>query len=209
MSTHADKFDSVRLVVETLKDFDPKDQEMVFRWAAESLGLPQPFSPQGATPQAMPAAAVPHPSQGGSSSSLPGTASTQNIKSFVAAKNPRSDIQFAATVAYYYQFVAPDSEKKKSITKEDLIDAYRKMADRERPAKPDLTLNNAFYAGLLDRAKKGAFSINAVGENLVAMTLPGDNSSATASRKAVKNVRRARAKAAKRSDKKKSSRSKA
>jgi hypothetical protein len=39
---------------------------------------------------------------------------------------------------------------------------------------PNKTLNNAHGHGLLDRAgDRGAFRINSVGENLVAMTLPG------------------------------------
>jgi hypothetical protein len=48
---------------------------------------------------------------------------TQDIKSFVTAKNPRSDVQFAATVAYYFQFEAPQSERKSAINKDDLQDA--------------------------------------------------------------------------------------
>jgi hypothetical protein len=173
VSKPTDKFEGARVVVETLKDFDSKEQEMIFRWAAESLGLPEPFS-AGVSSRQVLVAPNPTPASPASSIAPISAPATQDIKSFVAAKNPRSDVEFAATVAYYYQFVAPDAEKKNSITEEDLIDAYRKMADRERPAKPYFTLNNAFHKGLLDRPTKGAFSINAVGENLVAMALPGD-----------------------------------
>ncbi len=42
---------------------------------------------------------------------------------------------------------------------------------------PGKTLNNARQQGLLDRTERGYFSVNAVGENLVAMTLPGDSNS--------------------------------
>ena len=183
MTKPADKFEATRTVVDTIKDFDPKEQEMIFRWAAETLGLPQPFSAgtRGPGNAASTIAATPQPSI------LPAAASgsAQDIQSFVASKRPRSDVQFAAAVAYYYRFVAPEPEKKTSITEKDLLDACRKVT-RQRPKHPYMTLNNAFHAGLLDRPNKGSFSINAVGENLVAMTLPGDNPAATAKKKSVK-----------------------
>lgn len=167
MTKPTDKFEATRIVTETIQEFDPKDQAMIFRWAAETLGLPEPFAgpstvaerPVSASPQA-------------ASSVLPTGGAAPDIQSFVKTKNPRSDVQFAATVAYYYQFVAPESERKTSISESDLVDACRKVG-RERPQKPYFTLNNAFHAGLLDRPEKGSFSLNAVGENLVALTLPG------------------------------------
>jgi len=140
---------------------------MIFRWAAETLGLPEPFHGPSSTPVRS-FSAAPDPASDAVSTGGP----APDIQSFVKAKNPRSDVQFAATVAYYYQFVAPESERKTSISEGDLVDACRK-AGRERPQKPYFTLNNAFHAGLLDRPDKGSFSLNAVGENLVALTLPG------------------------------------
>jgi hypothetical protein len=99
---------------------------------------------------------------------------TTDIKTFIAAKRPRKDVQFAATVAYYYRFEAPQAERKDEINKDDLQEATRK-AGRERFGNPLQTLNNAHTLGLLDRGSdKGTFTINSVGENLVAMTLPGD-----------------------------------
>jgi hypothetical protein len=54
-----------------------------------------------------------------------------------------------------------------------LQDACR-LADRERFKDPLKTLNNAKGLGLLDSGRKrGKFGINTVGENLIAMTLPG------------------------------------
>lgn len=167
MSKPADKFEATRIVTQTIQEFDPKDQAMIFRWVAETLGLPEPFhGSSGATGRSSSGAT--QPTSGGSSTGSPAL----DIQSFVKAKNPRSDVQFAATVAYYYQFVAPESERKASISEGDLVDACRKVG-RERPQKPYFTLNNAFHAGLLDRPDKGSFSLNAVGENLVALTLPG------------------------------------
>ena len=189
MSVPADKYEATRTVVETIKSFDAKEQEMIFRWAAESLGLPQPFGATSVAPHAAPSqtGAVISPVAPVHSAAQANAGSGQDIKSFVAAKSPRSDVQFAATIAYYYQFLAPEAEKKTSITQEDLLDACRRV-DWQRPAKPYLTLNNAFHSGLLDRPEKGAFSINSVGENLVAMTLPGDTSTTGTKRRVTKKA---------------------
>jgi hypothetical protein len=188
-----DDLDAVRVLTEALKDFGPEDQQRIFRWAAERLGLPQPFG------QAAPlsnAAAVILPSQGAvhTPTGVSQAAPSQDIKSFVLAKNPRSDIQFAATIAYYFQFEAPQSERKDSITGDDLLDACRK-AGRDRLKNPGQTLRNAHQQGLLDKAgDAGHFSVNTVGENLVAMTLPGDMTSAVRpSKKAKKGTAKAAA----------------
>ena len=49
-------------------------------------------------------------------------------------------------------------------------------------------------AGLLDKAERGAFSINTVGENLVAVTLPGNGVSAEPARGRKNRAKKAPAK---------------
>lgn len=112
-----------------------------------------------------------------------GSASGQNvdIKSFVDVKAPQSDRQLAAIVAYYYRFEAPASDRKESISKKDLEDACR-LAGRKRIRYPAQTLNNALNDGYLDKADRGKYRINTVGENLVAMVLPSSEGSAKISR---------------------------
>ena len=149
---------------------------LVVRWAAESLGLKQSYGPASTTQMQSHTNAI-APSQSPPSPTSATGPTAQDIRSFVSAKSPRSDVQFAATVAYYYQFVAPPSEKKTVITKEDLLDAFRTVGSRKIPPHPDMTLNNAYQAGFLDRAEKGSYSINSVGENFVTMTLPGSSGS--------------------------------
>jgi hypothetical protein len=91
----------------------------------------------------------------------------------VNAKNPSSDVRFAATVAYFYRFEAPPDQRRNDIDPAILQDACR-LAGRKRLKQPRITLNNAKKLGLLDSgSEKGRFTINTVGENLVAMTLPG------------------------------------
>ena len=89
------------------------------------------------------------------------------------------DVQFAAAVAYYYRFEAPGSHRKSEIGADDLREACR-LVNRERFSNPLQTLQNARNLGLLDRPTRGMFSINSVGENLVAMTLPSDERPTTA-----------------------------
>ncbi len=173
MSTpKTDDLDAVRAVVDAIKDFKSDEQQRIFRWVAEKLGLPQPFAavvhaqppPVGMPPGVTPPAPL----------NMPPTpaGTTTDIKTFITAKRPNKDVQFAAAVAYYYRFEAPPAERKDAINKEDLQEATRK-AGRERFGNPLVTLNNAHTLGLLDRgSEKGTFTINSVGENLVAMTLP-------------------------------------
>jgi hypothetical protein len=96
-----------------------------------------------------------------------------DIKGFVEKKKPGSDGQFAAAVAYYHRFEAPVNARKESITKEDLQDACRKVG-RARLKNPAQTLVNAHHQGLLDRGERGAYTLNTVGENLVAVALPAE-----------------------------------
>lgn len=169
----ADDLEAVRTIVAALEGFDEKDKERILRWAREKLGLAHSHPSVSAThlpPTALPATPTPVP-----------LGAASDIKSFVEKKNPTSDIQFAATVAYYYRFEAPGHLRKESITKEDLVEACRQVG-RDRLRHPAQTLVNAHTQGLLDRGERGAYAINTVGENLVAMALPSDGKGRSAPR---------------------------
>jgi hypothetical protein len=161
-----DDLEAVRSVVAALKDFEVKDQERVLRWAREKLGLPS-------TSASIASLASPKPSlEPVLAPTAAGLVHTSNIKTFIELKNPKSDRQFAATVAYFYKFEAPEAERKPSVTSADLQDACRK-AGRVRLKNPAQTLLNAHAQGYLDKAgERGSYALNTVGENLVAMTLP-------------------------------------
>jgi hypothetical protein len=171
-----DDLEAVRAIVAALTPFKQPEQERIIRWAREKVGLPTDTKPGdtpptgGGNPPAAHPAATPH--HGGT------------IKHFVEQKNPKSDNQFAAVVAYYHRFEAFGGERKDKITADDLLEACRK-ANRKRIKNPSQTLINAHHGGLLDKAEKGEYTINSVGENLVAMALPGsaDGSKRTARRK--------------------------
>lgn len=168
MTTHAqsDDFDIAKSIFDQLKDLPAERQQRVLRWIAEGLGVSPTAAPSTATvgggaapPLAIPSATV---AAGGPT----------DIKSFITTKSPKSDQQFAAAVAYFYRFEAPPAERRDSINGDILQEAAR-LAGRKRLANPRVTLNNAKGAGYLDGTSPGEFTINSVGENLVAMTLPG------------------------------------
>ena len=166
MTQSIDDLEAVRNVVKALEGFERKDQERIIRWALEKLGHASNLQQIPATPIQPPGVSQQISAELGSSSQL------VDIKTFIDSKQPKSENQLAATVAYYYKFVASPNERKDSINK-DIIQEACRLAGVNRLKNPDQTLRNAHGDGLLDRDDKGIFSINAVGENLVAMTLPG------------------------------------
>jgi hypothetical protein len=164
-----DDLEAVRSITTALAGFSQEEQERILRWVREKIGLS--LSTAGGRELS---SLERLRSQTPESSIIPPKSGSvqRDLKSFVSAKNPRSDVQFAATVAYYYRFDAPESERAQEINAVALQNSCR-LAGRERLADPLKTLNNAKQQGLLDSGtERGKFTLNTVGENLVAMTLP-------------------------------------
>ena len=173
MTTSVSDFDAAKAVAEQLKDMEKERQQRILRWVAESLSLDLGIAP--ATDR-----------RTGETSIVPGGATPlrtdaqqahrherpADIKSFVDSKSPKSDVQFAAVVAYFYRFEASAESRKDFIDAQVLQEAAR-LTGRRRSPSSLATLNNAKKLGYLDSADRGQFQINSVGENLVAMTLPG------------------------------------
>ena len=202
MSTQLnDDLDAVREIAKIMEPFKPAERERIIRWVLEKLGM----NPSRDSVSLTATTNLLDINDAGLAKKNNPSIVSHDIKSFISEKNPRNDVQFAAAVAYYHRFIVSESHQKASIGPEDLQEACRK-AVRERLSNPGNTLANAFKLGLLDRADRGKYSINAVGENLVAMVLPdGDKSiisrpkknasikkSTTKSKKAIKNSSRAK-----------------
>lgn len=169
------EFDAAKTIVETLKGLDKQLQARAMRFASETLGLHGPAPGQGT---AAPSQQAENPVAAASPAAPP---RSMDIQQFAELKAPRSDTQFAAVVAYFYRFETPEAQRKDVIDAETLNEAAR-LARRRRPGNAIMTLNNAKNAGYLDPAERGKFKISAVGENLVAMTLPGNGSKTPANR---------------------------
>lgn len=178
--TETSVFDAAKKIVEALKGLDKPSQALAIRFASESLGLsgiaPQPSAVPGPSPISQP--------------EFRGATHSTDIKQFTAAKAPQSDQQFAAVAAYFYRFEASESARKDTIDANTLKEAAR-LAGRRQAKNWAFTLTNAKNAGYLDSAGSGQYRINSVGENLVAIALPGDDSESgikgPSKRKAKKN----------------------
>ena len=139
------------------------EQERILRWVSESIGVAAgPIATSPAAVSTSPTTQVPL---------APSGSRRKDIKSFVGEKGPKNDVQFAAVAGYFYRFEASEAERKDFIVAEDLQTAGR-QARGYGFTKPLTTLNNAVALGYFDRGGRGEFKLNAVGENLVAMTLP-------------------------------------
>ena len=162
-----DDFDTGRQIAELLAPFNDADRGRILRWACEKLNMVSIAEIQPSRT----------PSESSQEQVISNrTAQIMDIKTFIKTKNPPSDRQLAAVVAYYYAFEAPQAERKDAINSTDLIDACR-LAGVRRPKAPRQTLVNAVSSGFLDRSSVGHYKLNAIGENLVAMTLPKGNES--------------------------------
>jgi hypothetical protein len=172
----SDEFSAAKKIVEALKGLERPQQERAIRFASEALGLQLAKSPSVAPSPTLSVAAGSQPSAG-THFTTSETNRQVDIRQFAASKNPKSDQQFAAVVAYYYQFEAPPDERTDVINAEILGNAAR-LTNRRRPSRH--ALNNAKRAGYLDSTGHGNFRLNTVGENLVAITLPGGEASSGA-----------------------------
>lgn len=161
-----DDLEAVRAIVTALENFQRPDQQRILRWAQEKLGI------SVATSSGPPA--VSNPTAPGAQ---PG--SGVDIRSFIDRKQPSSDNQLTAAIAYYYRFEAPEPARKETITSDDLKEAARAIGQGGRFKKPAQTLINAHQQGLLDRANGGGYTLSNVGENLVAVALGAEGGAVT------------------------------
>jgi hypothetical protein len=174
MTKATDDLEAVRVIAEALQGFPKDEQERIIRWSREKVGLSAAAPIAHADPLAAPASSV------SNQTLAPG--GTKDIRSFLEEKNPKSENQLAAAVAYYYRFHVPEEKRKDGITADDLQEACR-LAGRKRCNNPGQTLINALGQGLLDKGERGKYLINTVGENLVAMVLPAGGHAESKKRK--------------------------
>lgn len=166
-STTKSPLDAAQKIVLELTGMTPEQQTLALRFATETLGLqlPAALNPMAAPPVQPHQPAPQHAATSGGHST--------DIKSFTAMKAPKSDQQFTAVVAYFYQFEAKPEDRKSTIDAEVMKDAAR-LAGRPQVERWNMTLTNAKNAGYLDMESHGKYKLSSVGENLVAITLPGN-----------------------------------
>lgn len=112
-----------------------------------------------------------------------------DIRALREEKQPSSANEMAAVVGYYLAEVAPEAERKTEIGTPD-IEKYFKQAQQRLPQAPSKTLQNAAAAGYFDSASRGLYSLNPVGHNLVAHSLPRASASPQARKRRSKGKSR-------------------
>ena len=119
-----------------------------------------------------------HSASPSSQASLPQTKSTMplsptiDIRTLKEQKQPKSAQQMACVVAYYLQELAPESDRKISVTAGDL-EKYFKQASFKLPKSLTQVLVDGKIAGYFESSQaRGEYKLNAVGYNLVAHNLP-------------------------------------
>lgn len=174
MSSHSTSsvktpLDAAQKIVAELTGMTPEHQSLALRFATETLGLklPAALSASAAPPAHSSQPIPPHAASADHST---------DIRSFTAKKTPKSDQQFAAVVAYFYQFEAKPDNRQEFIDADTMKEAAR-LAGRPQVQRWNMTLTNAKNAGYLDAAGAGKFKLSSVGENLVAITLPDNGES--------------------------------
>jgi hypothetical protein len=165
-----DDFEAAKGVVEKLNGLTRERQERVLRWVAETLGITNPSQPKPLATPVPDRPAVPELTHPPAAT----TRATVDIATFIRNKKPRTGIQFVTAVAHYFKFEATENERRETIDADFAQEATR-LADWDRLTDPLSTLNNAVAKGYLNRASPGQFTINTVGENLVARSLPNDD----------------------------------
>lgn len=168
LSTTPDDLEAVRTIVATLSPFEKSIQLRILKWSREKLGLVE----------ALPVATekLDAGSHAPAASNVEIGRGAKTIKDFITEKNPSSNNEFAAAVAYFYRFEAPATAQKEAIDSDALQEACR-LSGRPRLENPSQTLGNAHNMGYLDKTgDRGFYRISTVGENLVAMTLPNNGS---------------------------------
>lgn len=132
MTTPTNDFGAVKAVADQLRGMEKERQERIPRWVAESLKLDldllghregQAHGLGALTKElgAPPAGSLP-------SGRLPQQA---DIKTFVDAKKPKSDVQFAAVVPYYHRFEAPARSRKEAIDSQTCRSEVAPQATRD------------------------------------------------------------------------------
>ena len=180
--------DAAQRIVSELAGMTSEHQLLALKFSMETLGLRLPPS---LSPVAAP---LVHPPQQMPPHAAANTDHSTDIRSFTTMKSPKSDQQFTAVVAYFYQFESKPDDRKDSIDADIMKEAAR-LAGRPQVARWNMTLTNAKNAGYLDAAGSGKYKLSSVGENLVAITLPGDGApsggkSNSANKKPKKNPQR-------------------
>lgn len=181
MATDVDsEIEAIRVILNALEPLDAVARESVLDYVFKRLGIQRETAPPTPPTQPHTPATPQQPVL-----TQPAASPHQHIKDYKEEKQPRSAIEMAAIVAYYLENLAPETERKQTVSVADL-DTYFKIAEFKPPAKQQFTLVNAKNAGYFDSVGGGEYKLNAVGHNLVVHSMPRKGNDGGATRKRTK-----------------------
>lgn len=109
-----------------------------------------------------------------------------HIRQLKDLKKPKTAIEMAALVAYFLSDLAPQNERKSTVTTKDM-ETYFKIANYRLPTALQQLLGNARNAGYFDLVRTGEYKLNAVGYNLVVHNLPrGESDNQTVAKRSLR-----------------------
>ena len=157
-------------VEKALALFDAPDQQTILTAVCSHLKitLPTALAP-AARLNGHATTSAPHATQAPAAPSR-GFDAGIDIKTFKNQRQPTSAAQMACVVAYYLAELAPEPERKKTVTVADL-EKYFKQAGYPQ-AKMEQLLVDGKRSGYFDFKARGEYALNRVGHNLVAHQMP-------------------------------------
>jgi hypothetical protein len=157
-------------IVEALKAVEAAERSTVLLAVCAHLKIPLQISNTDASQPALQAAVL-GDRRSEREAPLKGAQGNMDIRSLKEQKQPENARQMACVVAFYLQEVAPENEKKPTVSTADL-QKYFKQAGFPLPTKLPDVLNRSKEAGYFDSADRGEYRLTPVGYNLVAHNLP-------------------------------------
>lgn len=94
-----------------------------------------------------------------------------DIRSLKEEKKPNTSQQMACIVAYYLQELAPEGDRKETVSTKD-IEKYFKQAGYKLPQKLNQVLVHGKNSGYFEAVGKAQYKLTPVGYNLVVHGMP-------------------------------------
>ena len=161
------EIEAIKTLLRTLSPLSQEVRQSVMEYVLKRLDL---VAPRMVTPFSSPTSLVER-IDASLEAQRPHTDKITHLKDLKDQKKPKSAIEMAVLVAYYLSHLAPQVERKETISTAD-IETYFKIGSYKLPSRPEFTLTNAKNAGYLDLADRGQYKLNPVGYNLIVHSLP-------------------------------------
>jgi hypothetical protein len=167
------ELEAIKTLQATLEPLKPEVRTRVLDYVFRVLGI---VTPHAAATGIAPPAALGLTTPFATSAPKPLLDGPKDILMLKEQKQPSSGTQMIALMAYYLAHLAPEGERRDTISVDD-ISKYFVQAQYPLPGSKSQALIHAKNAGYLDPSERGEYRLNSVGYNLVAHKMPVDGAS--------------------------------